>query len=207
MTRPSVNVKNSARLSMNVDSEGVRHSSAPQGTPSSTADLLFPNPGIEDGSRQVGFATHFTERVMMKGCDVGGTSVGSLNQLGGGPSFPKLSTFPKLQATSLKAVDEALQKLCWLLLTAIVVTVGHHLRSKVALQFVLVVLGKMYPLMHRRASRKGRPCQRSSVNPLKINPLAIGLVDEVQEQVVLEDGEYTPRVGVNGTFASSYGGC
>ncbi|ERM97776.1 hypothetical protein AMTR_s00116p00092180 [Amborella trichopoda] len=165
MSRPSLNVKNSTRLSVNVDGaiSGPRYRACD-----------------DEGVRLVG------------------TPVGSLNRLGGGPSFPKLSTFPKLQATPLKAVDEAFQKLCWFLLTAIVVSAGHHLRSEVAPLFLLVVLGKMYPLMHRHVASKGRPSQRSSVDPSKINPLVIVLVDEVQQQAVLEDGENSPRVGVNG---------
>ncbi|ERN12542.1 hypothetical protein AMTR_s00025p00201810 [Amborella trichopoda] len=85
--------------------------------------------------------------------------------------FPKLLT-----AFPVKVVDAVAVELCWALVLLLVLF--HHHRSTVALQLVLAVVGKMYPLLHRHAAKQGRLARHPSFDPLIINLLALVVVDE-----------------------------
>ncbi|ERM94628.1 hypothetical protein AMTR_s00011p00180470 [Amborella trichopoda] len=71
--------------------------------------------------------------------------------------------------------------------------VGQRLFSSVAIQVLLVLLGKMYPLMHHHAAKRIHTTPRHSFDPLVVDPLAIVLVEEGIEPQMLEVGEVVPK--------------
>ncbi|ERM94630.1 hypothetical protein AMTR_s00011p00184340 [Amborella trichopoda] len=97
----------------------------------------------------------------------------------GPPSFsPSL-----LPVSGAKAVTDCKQRnFSWFFFVYALVVAGHRRCSSLALQAVLVLLGKMYPLMHRRAARRIHSSPSPSFDPLAIDPMAIVTIDESEVQ-------------------------
>ncbi|ERN17378.1 hypothetical protein AMTR_s00037p00184990 [Amborella trichopoda] len=66
------------------------------------------------------------------------------------------------------------------------------------LQVLLAFLGKVYPLQYWRAARKSRSRPRSLFVPLALDPLAIVVIEEAEEQLALEEGVFVPEAGLEG---------
>ncbi|ERN14438.1 hypothetical protein AMTR_s00827p00010910, partial [Amborella trichopoda] len=65
--------------------------------------------------------------------------------------------------------------------------------SSIVSQALLVVLGKMYPLRHRRLAHRIRSSLRPSFHPLGVDPLAIIVVEEDDVHQILNEGGWILR--------------
>ncbi|ERN10183.1 hypothetical protein AMTR_s00168p00072090 [Amborella trichopoda] len=106
--------------------------------------------------------------------------------------------FSKLPVAEVKVVKVASVNSHLLAAVFVFVFVALRLHSMVVIQLVLSLLSTMYPLWHRRATRKNRPLQRSGFDSLAINPLAIVLVKEDHTNMAVEEGMFVPYVELEG---------
>ncbi|ERM94867.1 hypothetical protein AMTR_s00009p00113830 [Amborella trichopoda] len=107
-------------------------------------------------------------------------------------SSPYLFLVKEVKPTAAERKTKNFYRFLWFDAALIVKDYKHC--SALALNLVLLSVANMYPLSHRRATRKLRSSPKPGFDPLMVDPLALVVLDERNVHVDLEEGEFFPKV-------------
>ncbi|ERM95825.1 hypothetical protein AMTR_s00060p00073240 [Amborella trichopoda] len=107
-------------------------------------------------------------------------------------SSPYLFPIKEVKPATVERKTRIFSEFMWFVVALIVA--GHKHCFALSLNLVFLSVANMYLLSHHRATRKLRSSPRPDFDPLMVDPLALGVFEEGDVQVDLEEWEFLPEV-------------
>ncbi|ERN13384.1 hypothetical protein AMTR_s00041p00166900 [Amborella trichopoda] len=103
-------------------------------------------------------------------------------------SSPYLFPVKEVKPAATERKTRIFNRFLWSI--AALIVVGHKHCSALTLNLVLLSVANMYPMSHRRATRKLHSSPTPGLDPLMVDPLPLVVLEEGDVHVDLEEGEF-----------------